>query len=673
MAAKRRQYADAAQQPYYAAPYSEQAMAVQSLISGYKTSQSGRRETYVANLECFEKRIMRGYGAHAYYEAKGRTYNQERLGLLRSAVSSAVSSAVANIYAPQKPKPQFQTLGADWATRRKAQRLDKVCEGILNQRQGRWINCWTMMIDAGVEAALQGVACLMVTADREKMKIVHELVPLPDLFCDPAQGRNPTDLFCRRPIGIDEAIGMYGLKGEAADAVAKAPAYEWYGASSAMRARAMRCVELQTAWHLPNGPDKPGTWVAGCGGVTVDGGDWTAPAFPFVFLHWEPWRDGFWGSGLGDEGREMAEDLDDLDLRLHAREVIASGTKIYFLEGSVNPDDLMVNDALVGVPVTGSGPFPQQSVMTPFAPMELDYLKFKTMNFWDAIGISQVSAAARREQGVQSGVAIRTLNDTKAGRQLVKAQRYEQAFVDLAHQHVWRLRELADEDPKFIVKWPGKAILRQIKWSDCDIEDDSFAITVAPASALPHDPAGRQQMIQDLYGGGLISQETAKQLMGWPDLDAELEVENAETEYVDMLIERYLDADRGTWGMGDYYGPEGFIVNKVGTVRRFASAYFRARIDQAALSSKRQKQKAEFCIQLLVRYIKDLDALMNKPPPEYANAAQGIAPAPAIGMPPGPPGLPPGAPGPMGPNTAPMAPQMLPGNPVGPPPPPPVM
>ncbi len=27
-----------------------------------------------------------------------------------------------------------------------------------------------------------------------------------------------------------------------------------------------------------------------------------------------------------------------------------------------------------------------------------------------------------------------TLNDTKAGRQLVKAQRYEQAFVDLAHQ-----------------------------------------------------------------------------------------------------------------------------------------------------------------------------------------------------------------------------------------------
>ncbi len=658
MAARKKTVDEAFDQPWHTLPYKEQANAIATLIGGYKTSQAGRRDSYVANLASFEKRAFIGYGAHAYYETKGTRYTHERLGLVRS----AVQSAVANIYAPQKPKPQFQTLGADWETRRKAQRLDKVCEGILNQRQGRWLNVWTLMIDAGCEAALQGVACILVAADRAKMRITHDLIPLPDLFCDPAQGRNPTDLFCRRPIGVDEAIGLYNLKGADADAVANAPSYQWYGASNVVRARAARCVELQTAWHLPNGPEQPGVWAAGAGGVTVDGGDWTAPAFPFVFLHWEPWRDGFWGSGLGDEGRDMAEDLDDLDMRLYAREVIASGSKIYFQEGSVNPDDLMVNEAVVGVPYMNGTPPPTQTVMTPFAPMELDYLKYKVSNFWDSIGISQVSAAARREQGVQSGVAIRTLNDTKAGRQLPKAQRYEQAFPDLADQYIWRLRELLEEDPKYLVTWPGKAVLRQMKASDCDIADNSFAITVAPASALPHDPAGRQEMIQELYAGGLISQETAKQLMGWPDLDSELEVENAETEYIDMLIERYLDADRKKWSMGDYQAPEGFLLNKVGAVRRFASAYFRARIDQASLSTAKEKAKAEFCIGLIVRYIKDLDALMNKPPPEYANAAKGIAPAPPIGMPPGPPGAPP-----MGPVGAPMAPQMLPQNPVGPP------
>ncbi len=637
-------------------------MAVDTLVDGYKSSQAARRGRYIRNLENFEKRILGGYGAHAYSEVKDVGFARERMGLIRS----AVQTAVANIYAPQKPKAQFQTLGADWATRRKAARLDKVCEGILNQRQGRWLNCWTMMIDAGVEAALQGTACIFVRADRAKMRITHDLVPLPDLFTDPVEGRNPLNLFARMPIGIDEAIGAYDLKGAEADAVAKAPSYEWFGSSKIQRAKVSRTVELQLAWRLPIGPEKPGVWNAGVGGVSVDGGDWTAPAFPFVFLHWEPWRDGFWGSGLGDEGGSMAEEIDDLDLRLHAREIIAASLKIFFREGSVNPDDLMVNDAVTGIPVLAGNEFPQATSIVPFSPMELDYEKFKVGNFWDALGISQVSAAARREQGVQSGVAIRTLNDTKAGRQLVKAQRYEQAFPDLAQQHIWRLRELAEVDPKFLVTWPGKAILRQIKWADTDIEDDSFAITVAPASALPHDPAGRQQMIQDLYQGGLISQETAKQLMGWPDLDAELEVENAETEYVDMLIERYLDADQRKWGAGDYQGPEGFIVNKVGTIRRFASAYFRARIDQASLATPKEKQKAEFCIKLLIRYIKDIDALMQKPPPEYNKTGQAALP-PMAGAPrPGPPGmLPPGAPPPgmappVGMAGAPLPPQMLP-------------
>jgi hypothetical protein len=281
--------------------------------------------------------------------------------------------------------------------------------------------------------------------------------------------------------------------------------------------------------------------------------------------------------------------------------------------------------------------------------------------FWDAIGISQVSAAARREQGVSSGVAMRTLNDTKAGRQLVKAQRYEQSFVDLGQNYVWRLRELAATDPGFVVQWPGKNVIRQVDWKDADVEDDSFSITVAPASQLPHDPAGRQEMIQDLYKGGLISQETAKQLMGWPDLDAELEVENAETEYVDLLIERYLNAKQKTWTMMDYEGPEGYIINKVGAIRRFISALWRARIDKASLASPKEKQKAEFCIQLLIRWIKDMDKLMLPPPAPPAPAPAGAAGPPGAGPMP-PPGPPMGGPSPA----APMGPQMLPAAPIAP-------
>ena len=154
-------------------------------------------------------------------------------------------------------------------------------------------------------------------------------------------------------------------------------------------------------------------------------------------------------------------------------------------------------------------------------------------------------------------------------------------------------------------------------------------------------------MVQDLYKGGLISQETAKQLMGWPDFDAELDVENAETEYIDMLIERYLDADQETWTAGDYQPPEGFVMNKVGAIRRFASAWFRARIDQAALPNRDERLKAEFNLSLLVRYIKEMDGLMQPPaqpmaapaapqqlPGNAAQKATGLAAMPNAAPPP---------------------------------------
>jgi hypothetical protein len=355
---------------------------------------------------------------------------------------------------------------------------------------------------------------------------------------------------------------------------------------------------------------------------------------------WEPHRDGFWGAGIADEGSTIAEETSELDKRLLFREIIASGKKIFYEKSSLNPDDLALNDAVIGVPIEPGSQMPTESLTPPFAPMELEYYHSKKSEFWDAIGLSQVSAAARREQGVSSGIAIMTLNDTKAGRQLLKSQRYEQAFVDLAHQYVWRLRELAEEDPEFSLTWPGKSLLRTVKWADADAKDDEFSVSVAPSSALPHDPAGRQEMVQDMYKASLISQETAKMLIGWPDLDSELNIENAESEYIDSLIEAYLDADQKTWNSADYQAPEGFIFNKVGAIRRFASAWFRARIDQRTLPPA-ERLKVEFNVALLSRYIQELDALM-KPPAALAPDQLGATPGPGAGAPPAPAGqLPP--------------------------------
>lgn len=594
-------------QPWYTLKGNELGAQVQALVEGYKTQQSGRRTRYVKNLELFEGRRLLGYSAHTYYEDaySDAPFENDRLRLLRSACATAVST----IFAPQKPKPQFQTSGATWATRRRAYRLDRVCEGILHQRQGRWVSMWPLMIDAAMEMCIQGTAALWVQADLDAGRISHDLVPVCDIFTDPAEGRQPKTLIFRRP--LDQATALELFPGHSA-AIRGAKPYEWYGGGKSERPRTAKVIEVVYAYRLPS-PKQQGKWAAVIGGETVDSGEWSAPAFPFVFLQWEPHRDGFWASGIIDEGTDLARECGELSLRLLHREIIASNQFIFYEQGMVKPDDLAMNDARIVVPYLGTSPPVIQDVVG-FNPIELQFLQDKVRAFWDAIGISQVSAAARREQGVDSGVAMRTLNDTKAGRQLLKAQRYEQAFVDLAHQWVWRLRELGAEDKNFSVNWAGKSLIRSLKWKDCDVDDEMFSISVDPASNLPNDPAGRQQMIQDMYNAKLISQETAKNLMGWPDLDAELNVENAESEYIDGLIEKYLDADQSEWGVGDYQAPEGFIQNKVGALKRFTSAWFRLRIDQASLPSVKEQLKAEFNAALLKRYIQELEALIPPPP-----------------------------------------------------------
>lgn len=624
---------------------SEMGPAIARLVDQFKKEQSGRRVRYKRNLELYERRKMDGT-SHGYYDGDdGTTYERDRLGLIRSAVGTAVS----NIYAPQKPKPQFQTTGASWAIRRRAYKLDRICEGILNQRQDRWINGWAMMADAAAETAVQGVACLKVIADVQNKRVAHKLIPHPDIWFDPTEGRCPREMFHREPISQQLALKLWP---KAKATILGAHPYEWYGGAS--KPREGKTIELDYAYRLPDSSDEPGKWAAVIDGEVMDSGEWDAPAFPIVFLGWEPHREGPWFSGLVDEGWTQAEFCSELSLRLKYRAIIASGQTIYYAEDTVKPDDLALNEARKAVAYSGSTP-PVESVSMPFHPSELDFLRENVQAFWDMIGISQVSAAARREKGIESGVAMMTLNDTKAGRQLVKAQRYEQAFVDLAHQYVWRMREIAAEHKDLLVQWPGKTLIRSIKWQDADVEDDEFSVSVAPASGLPHDPAGRQQMVSELYQQGMISQETAKQLIGWPDLDNELHVESSAYEYIDALIERYLDADADSWTAEDYQAPEGYLPNKPALLLRFISALYKARTDQMSLT-KEESAKAEFCIGLLVRWIKEMDALLN---PKPAPGAMPTGMPPAAGpLPPG--ALPPPAPGMLPPGMAPPPPAQMP-------------
>lgn len=610
---------------------SAMAHEVRNIADGLWNEQSHRRARYQRNLELFEGVKLGSYDASGYYRVDYRARGEEDPGNL---IRSACQSAAAEFFAKQKPKPQFLTSGAKWTTRRKAKKLDKICEGILAQRQGRWIDMWAFGFDAGMELCIQGTAAIYVMADLENERIDHQLVPCCELYADPAEGRDPQNLFRVWSMDEDKALSCFAeVEGDEKGNALRRAAIQ--GAAShdnksgfSNKPRATKSVTVYSAWRLPFSKDRPGKAVVVIGDQVMAEEDWKAPAFPFVFAHWEPHRDGIWGFGICDEGAHLAAQCGELDNRLMTRALVASGKRVFYQEGTVAKESLEMNGPEVAIPVDRTATLmPTETAVPPFTPADVEFWQLKRQSFWDALGISQVSASARREQGVESAVAMRTLNDTKSGRQLPKAQTFERMYVDLGHQYVWRLRELEEAHPGFKVRWPGKSILKELKFRDADTDDEDFQITITPASALPSDLAGRLATAGELFAQKLISPETYKQMLSLPDLDQELESDGAEYEYIDDLIERYLDAEEKSWDAGEYEAPDGAIRDKNRALLRFSSAYFRAR---------REKAPA-FNVKLLRRYIQELDAQIKE-----AMAAQAaLQGGPGGGAPPG---APPAAP-----------------------------
>lgn len=626
------------------------AEAVLRLADQLYSDQSSRRTRYKTNVQLFEKLALANYGADAYYrtDVGGIFADQDPRGLIRS----AVQTARAEIYSKQKPKGQFQTSGATWKTRRKAQKLDKLHEGVLNQRQPGHINAWSVMQDAGTEAAIQGTGCVRVDLDMDAKAFVHYLVPVCELYHDPAEGLTPRTLIQQSPIDSDEAIRKYCRRTDDPGgnirrrmAIESAPVFE--RADGQRTPRITRQVREITIWRLPDGPDLPGHTCTVIGDeIMAEGyandGKWAAPAFPIVKVSWEKHRGSPWGQGIPQEGERNAYNANDLHERLLSRAKLAAGKRTFVWAGSCDVEQLKGNDedTIVVIDQSAKG-LPTETTVPPFGPAEVQFAEMEARNFWDSLGVSQVSAAARREPGVDSGAAQRTLNDTKAGRQLDKAQNFENSHVDLAYQHVYRARDLYALDPEAVLTWPGGRVLREVAIADVLVDDKDFSVTIAPAANLPNDPAGRQALVGELYASQIISQETYKQLLNWPDLEKELNVSGTETEYIDSLIDKYLDADEGDWDAGDYESPEGFLLDKNSALLRISAAYFQAKIDKAPA----------FNTDLLRRYAQELDMLIARA--AEAKAAAMAPPAPAPGMMPGPAGA--GLPG------SPMPPGMPPG------------
>ncbi len=568
--------------------------------------------------------------------------------------ASAADTAQAEIASRQRPKPMFLTTGAEWKLKRKAKKLDKFVEAQMHQRQSaRYSDVWEVAEDVFLDAENAVGGVIKVSIDKERGRVEYSRVPAYELLIDPYEARdgNPRNFFHVYPMDLDlaEATFVDSLE-EVADEKATPTAdnphpmrpatdedreairaklqssasFDRHSTSAApgsMTWRATRTVMIREAWFISPSSKKPGRHVFACKDGMLSESDWTWPRAPFAIIVWKKESFGVWGLGLVESSAMQHEHVNHIQRKVAKRFDMNASRRTYFEAGTVDLDAMKANDAEVLVPCKDLSKIPREVDIPPVQPAETQYLETERERYFQDAGISQMSAQQRKEPGVDAAVAMQTLNDIKSVRFMPKARAYELLFVELGEMTVHAAKDLAmATGGKLSARWPGKRFLQEIKWAEVDMDEDMYSVRVAPVSSMSRDPAQRLQIIEQLTNMGFLTREKYFELLGMPDLDGALEMESSESEWINKVCDRYLDADdkKALKEAGGFVEPDGYLLNPMGAMVSVAQHYFDAMVNDAP----------EYNAELLRRFMRSLKKIIAPAAPANQNAA-----APDQGMP----------------------------------------
>lgn len=543
---------------------------------------------------------------------------------------SAVDTAHAEIAARQRPKPMFITMGGDWKTKRKAKKWDRFVEGVLNQRQGdRYSDAWELTEDCfrDAECAVGGV--VKVTVDRGRERICLERVPAYEVLVDPQEARNgrvrnwfhvyPMDLdfaeetFASEDDGEMKPVDREKILGALMSSVGRGQA----NVNSSGTWRATQQVKIFEAWYVSPIAGKPGKHVFACYGGLLHEEDWEWPRGPFALSTWSKEPFGLWGTGLVESGAKQHELVNDMQDRLHTRMKLNAVLRTYYVAGIPDMAAMAKNDAEVFVAVKDMAQAPRSEQIPPVTGAETEYVQTNIQRYYDFQGISQTSASQRKEPGVDAAVAMQTLNDIKSVRFMPKARGYELLFVDIGEMIVYAARDLVKTNPGFTARWFGsRKQYEEYRWKDIDL-DDMPECRVTPVSAMSRDPAQRLQIVEQITNMGFLSRERYFELLNLPDLDSVLQLEGSESQWIDKMCDRYLDAedDDELEKLGGYQEPDGYLLQPLAALVTVSQHYFDAKVNDVPPYQE----------ELLIRFMGSLQRIVQGSPGQAA--AGGATPA----------------------------------------------
>jgi hypothetical protein len=265
---------------------------------------------------------------------------------------------------------------------------------------------------------------------------------------------------------------------------------------------------------------------------------------PFVLLwYWPPIKG--WGSAsMADSLMPIQEQVDVIANTLHEALELNPANAIFIPEpvGSANGTSIKKSEfsnqigniypytAFPGMPGTPV----QVSTPAPIDPMYIQLLD-KFIGFaYQMEGVSQLSAQSKKPAGLNSGVALDTLENVESERFNAWLQDYIHFFVDIADICI----KVFPEGDDILPNRMGRA---NIKWRDIVKERDSFNLQTSPVSNLSRDPQTKMEQVQKLVSMQIIKPEMAASLLEFADVEKAYSIASASYDDCQKIIERAIE------------------------------------------------------------------------------------------------------------------------------------
>lgn len=604
----------------------ECAREVASIVEWIDENQQPLRQRALDMLSLYEGRRISAldpaaYGASIPYTDDG--YSR----LYMNAGRMVVHGIVAKVAGRLRPKCQMVASGADWPTKLRAKRLERFVEAQMSQPQGRYRDGWALALRAFQDATIAiGRGTLKIFADRDEERVVIERVLPWETFTDAREtrsGARPLNRFQRVYWERDRLASKFPefegqiMAAKSAQDFARAPGSR----------RLADSVAVYEGWRLPFSEDKPGRHVICIDGCMLASDEWTRNEFPFVDVYWSEEFLGDGGTSLLEEIKPSVDEINYTAERMREMERLAGNVFGSFEEGTLDPELLKLNENGIFIPRTpGSAP-PTFNIPSGFGPTTLQWFELNWAKCFQLSGASEASTTSRKEPGVTSGVALRTVAAIETERFSVQANAYEHMCgVDMPRHIIACTRELAEENPRFAAQWPGGRFLEEIPWKEADLDEDKYVIQPYAVSGVVNTPQDRLQLGQDLFNAGIIGKDAFLRIIEYKDFESEVQRQGTQYSLVERYIEQWRNATPEAQEDGSfrYRAPIPFM-NHAAAIVQVADAYMAAELDGCP----------DWNLQFFVSFMKDCDAQIQKVAAQsaqlQAQAKAAAAPPPVMG------------------------------------------